>query len=67
MKTGMLQQAMKKGGISDQRMAKYLKIKSTTFKEKLDGQSDFSVREIQVLKKKLDLTDDEVDSIFFTN
>lgn len=37
------------------------------FKKKLDGETEFKVSEVMVLKDLLKLTDTEVQDIFFTN
>ena len=61
----LLEMKMKESNISNEDMSKYLKIDTSTFYRKKTGISDFSRKEIQKMKKILNLSFDEVDHIFF--
>lgn len=56
---------MKEAGISVEIASKKIGVDPATFYRKKIGESDFYRREIQVLRKILNLTSKEVDEIFF--
>lgn len=48
-------------------IAKLLSINPATLYRKLIGESDFTRKEIQIIKNKLDLSNEDIDLIFFTD
>ena len=46
-------------------LAVYLGINMSTFYRKINGESDFTRNEIQLVKQKLGLSSSEVEAIFF--
>lgn len=61
----LLELKMKEANVSTEKAAKETKMDPATFYRKKVGESDFYRREIQILRKLLNLTSEEVDSIFF--
>ncbi len=61
----LLEMKMKEAGISVEIASKKIGVDPATFYRKKIGESDFYRREIQVLRKILNLTSKEVDEIFF--
>lgn len=61
----LLELKMKQSNITTEKAAKATNMDPATFYRKKIGESDFYRREIQVLRKILNLTSEEVDSIFF--
>lgn len=61
----LLEMKMKEANISTEKAAKATQMDPATFYRKKIGDSDFYRREIQILRKLLNLTSEEVDSIFF--
>ena len=61
----LLEMKMKALKISNEDMANYLNIDASTFYRKKSGISDFSRKEMQMIKKRLNLSSEEVDHIFF--
>lgn len=53
--------------LSREEIAHMLSINPVTLYRKLTGDSDFTRNEIKILKDALNWTNEEVDSIFFTN
>ena len=56
---------MKEANVTIEKVAKETNMDPATFYRKKIGESDFYRKEIQILRKILNLTSDEVDSIFF--
>ena len=61
----LLEMHMKKKEISNEKMAKSLEIDPATFYRKKKGISDFTRKEIQKMRKCLELSSSDVDAIFF--
>lgn len=61
----LLEMKMKQKGITNSELADKLKLSSVTLYRKKIGVSDFDRREILVIKDVLELSQDELDSIFF--
>lgn len=61
----LLEIKMKQAGVTIEQMSKETNMDPATFYRKKIGESDFYRKEIQILRKILNLTSDEVDSIFF--
>lgn len=61
----LLEYKMKVKGLSVEDVCKQLNIDKSTFYRKKKGESDFHRKEIQQLKKILDLKSEELDNIFF--
>lgn len=61
----MLNEKIHQNGLSSAELAQILGIDEGAFYNKKKGVTDFLRREIQVMKKVLDLTSEEIDSIFF--
>lgn len=61
----LLELKMKEANISVDKAAKATNMDPATFYRKKIGESDFYRREIQILRKILNLSSEEVDSIFF--
>jgi DNA-binding XRE family transcriptional regulator len=56
---------IKESGLSQEAIAAALNISRVTLNEKLNGRSDFKVSEAKQLKETLNLTNEQVYSIFF--
>ena len=54
-------------GVSKEDLAKELCINPTTVYRKINGESDFTLSELKVLKKVLKLSNEDVDRIFFSD
>jgi hypothetical protein len=67
MDKSLLEEKMAKNGFSNEELANRLGIDAATFYRKKKGESDFYRREIQIIKKLLQLSNEEVDIIFFAN
>lgn len=52
-------------GLTLEKIAEYLGINSATLTRKMNGKSDFTRNEIEMLRKKLALTTEELQLIFF--
>lgn len=65
MKQERLKGKMVEHSLRDQDMAKLLGIDSSTFYRKKNGVTEFTREEIKIMKNLLNLTADEIDSIFF--
>lgn len=63
----LLDAKIKEKGLTNEAVAKELHIDPATFYRKKKGESDFTRKEIQILRKILSLTHQEVDLIFFAN
>lgn len=63
----LLDAKIKEKGLTNESVAKELHIDPATFYRKKKGESDFTRKEIQILRKILSLTHQEVDLIFFAN
>lgn len=61
----LLEMKMKQAGISHEQAARLTNMDPATFYRKKIGESDFYRREIQILRKILNLSSEEVDEIFF--
>lgn len=56
---------IRESGMSQEAIAAALNISRVTLNEKLNGRSDFKVSEVKQLKETLNLTNEQVYSIFF--
>ena len=65
MHRNLLEAEMKRHGDTGISLAKALGIASTTFSLKLCGHRDFTIGEIDTIKKRYNLTAEELESIFF--
>ena len=63
----LLKSTMVEKGITDQELSSLLGINQATLFRKKNGTSDFDRNEIKVIKEVLDLTDRDIDLIFFGN
>lgn len=61
----LLELKIKEAGYSAESLSKKIGVDPATFYRKKVGESDFYRREIQALRKILNLSSKEVDSIFF--
>lgn len=52
-------------GLSMKEVAEYLGINVSTLYRKIGGESDFTREELQILRKKMLLSDEQIMSIFF--
>lgn len=65
MDKALLESKMKLFGDTGGSLAEYLGITRSTFSSKINGKSDFTQKEITLIKQRYDLSADEVDGIFF--
>ncbi len=63
----LLKSKMVEKGITDQELSSLLGINQATLFRKKNGTSDFYRNEIKVIKEVLNLTDRDIDLIFFGN
>ena len=63
----LLKSKMVEKGITDQELSSLLGINQATLFRKKNGRSDFYRNEIKVIKEVLNLTDRDIDLIFFGN
>lgn len=63
----LLKSKMVEKGITDQELSSLLGINQATLFRKKNGTSDFYRNEIKVIKEVLNLTDMDIDLIFFGN
>ncbi|WP_294205502.1 helix-turn-helix domain-containing protein [uncultured Solobacterium sp.] len=63
----LLKSKMVEKGITDQELSSLLGINQATLFRKKNGTSDFYRNEIKVIKEVLELTDKDIDLIFFGN
>lgn len=63
----LLEAACKRKGLTIQHVARLLGMDESTFYRKRKGLTDFTRKEIQMLRSILNLTSEEVDEIFFTD
>lgn len=61
----LLELKMKEANVTMEKAAKVMNIDPATFYRKKIGESDFYRKEIQILRKILNLSSEDVDSIFF--
>lgn len=61
----MLDMKVKENGKTNEAMAKLLGIDVATYYRKRNGDSEFTLRELQVLRQELSLSPNEFDIIFF--
>ena len=61
----LLEMKMKQVGISIEQASNQTNMDPATFYRKKTGESDFKRKEIQILRKILNLSSEEVDAIFF--
>ena len=61
----LLEYELKTHNLTKEDFAKVLEIDKVTLYRKLNGSSDFTRSEIQKAKEKLNLTSEQLDSIFF--
>lgn len=55
-----------RAGVSKEDIVKYLGVNPATIYRKFNGESDFTLSELRKLKKMLNLTNEDVDRIFFS-
>ena len=65
MSKNALKDKIKESGLSQEAIAAALNISRVTLNEKINGRSDFKISEAKQLKEKLNLTNEQVFSIFF--
>ncbi len=65
MSKNALKDKIKESGLSQEAIAAALNISRVTLNEKINGRSDFKISEAKQLKEKLNLTNEQVYSIFF--
>ena len=65
MNSFLLDSKMREKGVTNEKMANLLDIDPATFYRKKKGVSEFTRKEIQIIRKVLCLTHEEVDLIFF--
>ena len=65
MSKNALKDKIKESGLSQEAIAAALNISRVTLNEKINGRSDFKISEVKQLKEKLNLTNEQVYSIFF--
>ena len=63
----LLKSKMVEKGITDQELSSLLGINQATLFRKKNGTSDFYRNDIKVIKEVLELTDKDIDLIFFGN
>lgn len=63
----LLKSKMVEKGITDQELSSLLGINQATLFRKKNGTSDFYRNEIKIIKEVLNLTDRDIDLIFFGN
>lgn len=63
----LLKSKMVEKGMTDQKLSALLGINQATLFRKKNGASDFYRNEIKVIKEVLELTDKDIDLIFFGN
>lgn len=56
-----------RAGVTKEEIAKSLDINISTVYRKINGESDFTLSELRVLKKIFGLSKDDVDRIFFSD
>lgn len=61
----LLEYEMKKKGVSKNELAKYLNIDRATLYRKLKGDTEFRLKEIRLIKNRLQLSDKLIEAIFF--
>lgn len=61
----MLEAKTKEAGLTNEKISKELQIDPVTYYRKKRGESDFFRGEIQIIRKLLKLTQEEVEKIFF--
>lgn len=61
----LLEYKMKLKNISNEEMSKVLGIDASTFYRKKRGDSDFTRKEIQIMRSTLGLSQQEIEAIFF--
>ena len=67
MQKRLLDAKMVEHGFTNESLAKCLNIDVATLYRKKNGTSDFYRKEIQIIKKILNLSNDDVNTIFFTD
>lgn len=63
----LLEMKMKERGKTHEYMANVLDMASSTYYRKRTGESEFTRRELQVIRSELNLSPEEFDSIFFAD
>ncbi len=66
-KSELLKSVMVSKKVSSTYLADKIGINITTFYKKMNGQSEFTRSEMSIIKAVLNLSKDEMDSIFFDN
>lgn len=66
MQKRLLDAKMVEHGFTNEKLAQILEIDIVTLYRKKNGHTDFYRREIQMIKKALKLSNEDVNSIFFT-
>ena len=62
----LLDYELKKKGITKEELSVFLNIDKATLYRKLTGKSEFKRSEIQIIKERLNLSNDLIDAIFFS-
>ena len=65
MSKNALKDKIRESGLSQEAIAAALNTSRVTLNEKINGRSDFKISEAKQLKEKLNLTNEQVYSIFF--
>lgn len=58
--------AVRANGLNLENIARYLGINPATLTRKMNGKSDFTRNEIEMLRRKLSLNANEIQAIFFS-
>lgn len=66
MNKALLESKMKLFGDTGGSLAEYLDISRSTLSAKINEKAEFTQKEIMMIKKRYELTADDVDGIFFT-
>lgn len=65
--TKVLQGKMRENGYTLKSLSKFIGLSSTTLFNKVHGKKEFLISEVRALRTALDLSDADVQEIFFTN
>lgn len=65
MRINLLKAKLVEHGMTQEDVAKSMKISLSAFNSKVNGATEFSLGELQKLKVLLDLSADDIDTIFF--
>lgn len=65
-KKNLIEAKLKEVNVSREELAKSLGISYSTLDNKINGRTEFTVREAEILHKMLSLTSDDIMNIFFS-